>query len=314
MARGRHAEKPTHIPAKGWKDIAFRVKDEMASDHVGLIAAGIAFYVLLALFPALTALLAIGGLLVEPGQIVEELQTLTDIMPREVASIIMSQAEKVAGSRQGGLGLAAVLGIMLAIYAASKGVAALIEGLNVAYDEEETRGFIWLKVITLGLTLALILGAVLAMVLLMAVPVALSFVSLGQGAEFAITAASWLLMLVLLMAALAFLYRFGPDRDRAEWRWASPGSIIACVLWLIASIGFGIYVANFGSYNESFGSLGGAIVLLMWLWISAYIVIMGAELNAEMEAQTRYDTTIGADEPMGQRGAEKADNLGGRQD
>ncbi|WP_324753278.1 YihY/virulence factor BrkB family protein [Roseovarius sp. Pro17] len=310
MSRGRHAEKPTDLPAKGWKDIALRVKDEMAADHVGLIAAGVAFYALLAIFPALTALLAIGGLLVEPTQIVDELQTLTSIMPEEVASIILSQAKDVAGSRQGGLGLAAVLGIVLALYSASKGIGSLIEGLNVAYDEEEDRGFIWLKVITFGLTIGLMIGVLLAIGLMMAVPAALSFVQLGPVVEIIVTAASWLLMLVLVAVALACLYRFGPDRDRAEWKWASPGSIIACIIWLVASVGFAVYVKNFGSYNESFGSLAGVIVLLMWLWISAYIVLMGAELNAEMEAQTRHDTTVGHDEPMGQRGAEKADRLG----
>ncbi|MDO5757920.1 MAG: YihY/virulence factor BrkB family protein [Rhodobacterales bacterium] len=310
MSRGRKAEKPTQIPAKGWKDIALRVKDEMAEDHVGLIAAGIAFYTLLAIFPALTALLAIGGLLVEPSQIVTELQTITEILPQEVATIILDQAQDVAGSAQGGLGLAAVLGLLLALYSASKGVGSLIEGLNVAYDEEETRGFIWLKVITIGLTLALILGAVVAMTLMVFIPAALAFIEIGPWIQLAVTGAGWLFMLGLLSVALAFLYRFGPDRDRAEWRWATAGSLLACVLWLIATIGFAIYAANFGSYNESFGSLGGAIVLLMWLWISAYIVLMGAELNAEMEAQTRCDTTIGEDQPMGQRGAEKADTLG----
>lgn len=310
MSRGRRAETPSAIPLKGWKDIILRVKDEMASDHVGLIAAGVAFYALLAIFPALTALLAIGGLLVEPLQIVDELNTLSNILPREIATIILSQAQDIAGSRQGGLGLAAVLGILLALYSASKGVGSLIEGLNVAYDEEETRGFIWLKVITFGLTAALIVGAVLAVMLLIAVSAAMAFVNLGAGVEIAVTGASWLFVLSLLSVALSALYRFGPDRDQPEWRWVSAGSIIACIIWLAASVGFAIYASNFGSYNESFGSLGGAIVLLMWLWISAYIVLMGAELNAEMEAQTSYDTTVGPDEPMGQRGARKADELG----
>ncbi|QYX58283.1 YihY/virulence factor BrkB family protein [Roseovarius sp. SCSIO 43702] len=310
MARGRHAETPTDIPAAGWKDIAFRVKDEIAADRVSLIAAGVAFYALLALFPAITALLAIGGLIVEPSQIVTVLDELTAIMPEDVASIILDQAEKVAGSREGGLGLAAVLGIVLALYSASKGVGSLIEGLNVAYDEEETRNFIWLKVITFGLTLALILGVVLAIILMVAVPAALSFVELGSRVEMLVTGASWLLMLVLVAVALALLYRFGPDRDQPEWSWLSLGSVLACVLWLVASIGFALYVSNFGSYNESFGSLAGVIVLLMWLWLSAFVVLMGAEFNAELEAQTRYDTTVGPDEPMGERDAEKADNLG----
>ncbi|HEY9038850.1 MAG TPA: YihY/virulence factor BrkB family protein [Roseovarius sp.] len=310
MPRGRDAEHPARIPAKGWKDILFRVKDEMAADHVGLIAAGVAFYTLLALFPAITAMLAIGGLLVEPSQIVDQLTNVTQIMPENVATIILTQAQEVAGSQKAGLGLAAALGILLAIYSASKGVGSLIEGLNVAYDEDETRGFVWLKLVTLGLTVTLILGVVGALFLMTAIPLALTFVQLGGAAEIIVTGVSWLLMLGLIMLALAMLYRYGPDRDRPEWRWASLGSVVACAAWLIATIGFAIYAANFGSYNESFGSLGGAIVLLMWLWISAYVVLMGAELNAEIEAQTRYDTTVGPTEPMGTRGAEKADNLG----
>ncbi len=310
MTRGRNAESPTRIPAKGWKDIAFRVKDEMADDHVGLIAAGVAFYTLLALFPAITAMLAIGGLLVEPSQIVDQLRNVTQIMPENVADIILKQAQDVAGSQNAGLGLAAVLGIGLAIYSASKGVGSLIEGLNVAYDEDETRGFFWLKLVTLGLTVTLILGVVGALFLLTVIPLALTFVQLGGAAEVIVTGISWLLMLALIMLALAMLYRYGPDRDRPEWRWASLGSVIACLAWVAATAGFAIYAANFGSYNESFGSLGGVIVLLMWLWISAYVVLMGAELNAEIEAQTRYDTTVGPDAPMGARGAQKADKLG----
>lgn len=189
-----------------------------------------------------------------------------------------------------------------------------MEGLNVAYDEEEGRGFIWLKVVTLALTIALMLGVVIALVLMMAVPAALAFVQLGPIVETVIVGASWMLLLVLLTVALACLYRFGPDRDQPEWCWTSPGALLACAVSLIASIGFALYAANFGSYNETFGSLSGAIVLLTWLWISAYVVLMGAELNAEMEAQTRYDTTIGPEEPMGERGAVKADRLGAAHD
>ncbi|KEO61697.1 YihY/virulence factor BrkB family protein [Thioclava indica] len=310
MVRGRRAKTPTDIPAMGWKDIALRVKKQMASDHVGLVAAGIAFYTLLAIFPALTAVLAIGGLVIDPSQIVTQLHTVTEILPQQASTIILDQARDVAGSGTGGLGLTAILGILLALYSASKGVSSLIEGMNVAYDEEEERSFIWLMVIRLGFTVALVVAAVLVLGIMMVIPSVLAFVDLGSAAEGAITGASWLLMLVVLVVALTALYRFGPDRDSPEWRWVTPGSLVACIVWLIATIGFAIYAANFGSYNESFGSLGGAIVLLMWLWVSAFIVLMGAELNAEIEAQTRHDTTTGENEPMGERGAQKADHLG----
>lgn len=310
MARGRTAESPDNIPAKGWKDVAFRVKDEIANDRIGLVAAGVAFYGLLALFPAITAVIAISGLLVEPSQIVEQMRSFSGLMPEEVMTIITDQATSVAGSRDGGLGLAAIVGILVALYSASKGMASLIEGLNVVYDENESRGFIKLKLVTLGLTLLLIAGLVIGLGVTLAVPAILTFANLGPLSSVLATVLPWILLVAMTMLGLAALYHFAPSRDRPEWQWASPGAIIGCIMWIVASVGFAFYVGNFGSYNESFGTLAGAIVLLMWFWISAYIVLVGAEVNAELEAQTRKDTTVGKDEPMGERDAVKADNLG----
>ncbi|EBA11170.1 YihY/virulence factor BrkB family protein [Roseobacter sp. CCS2] len=313
MSRGRNASSPSDIPGKGWKDIALRLKDEVSEDRVGLIAAGVAFYGLLALFPAITAILAIGGLLVEPNQIIEQLSALAGIVPEAAMTIITEQATAVAGSREGGLGLAALLGIGLAIYSASKGMGSLMDGMNVAYDEIEERGFIRLKLETLGLTLLLIIGLLIGLSAMIAVPVAINALSLGVVTETLGTVVVIAVLLGLTLVGLAVLYRYGPSRDAAEMQWATPGAIAACFLWLLGSAGFAFYVANFGSYNESFGALGGVVILLMWLWISAYVIILGAELNAEMEAQTRHDTTVGQDRPMGSRDAEKADNLGDRQ-
>ena len=310
MARGRSADSPTEIPPKGWKDIAFRVKDEVAADRVGLIAAGVAFYGLLALFPAITALIAISGLLVEPSQVVAQLEDLKGLMPEEVIAIVTDQATAVAGSREGGLGLAAVLGVLIALWSASKGMASLIEGVNVAYDEEEKRGFIKLKLVTLGLTFFLMMGLLGALIATLVLPIVLALFELGPMFEILMTAVLWVGLFCLTVFGLSVLYRYAPSRDAPEWQWASPGALIACLVWVIASAGFAFYVGNFGSYNESFGSLAGVIVLLMWFWISAFIILLGAEVNAEMEAQTREDTTTGPDEPMGQRGAVKADTLG----
>ena len=273
MNRGRYAETPRAIPAKGWKDIAFRVKDEMASDHVGLIAAGVAFYALLAIFPAITALMALAGLAMEPAEVTLQLKTFTAMIPKEAAQIILDQAVAVTGSEETGLGLAFVLGLLLAIYSSSKGMGSLIEGLNVAYDESEQRGFIKKMFTTLTLTLFLIVGLLMGLAASLAVPAVLGFVTLPSWLETTVALSGW-------------------------------------VIWIIASLGFSIYVSNFGSYNESFGSMAGVIILLMWLWISAFIVLLGAELNSEIEAQTRYDTTVGPGEPMGERGAVKADTLG----
>ncbi|MFG6584835.1 YihY/virulence factor BrkB family protein [Sulfitobacter sp. 1A12779] len=310
MARGRKAETPMEIPAPGWKDILLRVKDEIAADHVSLVAAGVAFYALLAIFPAVTALMALAGLVMEPAQVTAQLESLTNLIPEEAANIILDQAVAVTGSEETGLGWAFLIGLALALYSASKGVGSLMEGLNVAYDEDETRGFVSKLIWTLGLTLMLIGVLLLGLAATLAVPAVVAFLALPDWVETLLTYGSWVLLAALTALALAVLYRYGPARDDAEWKWLTPGSIIACILWIVASIGFSIYVSNFGSYNESFGSMAGAIILLMWLWISAFIVLLGAEFNSEMEAQTRKDSTTGPDEPMGQRDAVKADKLG----
>ncbi len=310
MPRGRSADHPYQIPLKGWKDIAFRVKDEIEADRVGLIAAGIAFYGLLALFPGLAAAMAIAGLLTEPAMIVGELERLGQMLPDQAAEIIVDQASSVAGSREGGLGLAAIGGILLAIYSASKGIKSLIQGLNIAYDEEETRGFFKLTALTLGLTLFVILGLLLNLAATLVVPAVLSFVDFGPGFELFVQLVTAAVLFCLTVFALGFIYRHGPDRDTAEWQWITPGAVVACLLWAIGSVAFGFYVSNFASYNETFGTLGGVIVLLMWLWLSAYIVLFGAELDSEIEAQTRVDSTTGQPEPRGERGAVKADVLG----
>ena len=310
MARGRHAEKPADIPPKGWKDIAWRLKDQLADDHVGLIAAGVAFYGLLALFPAITAVLAIGGLLVQPSDIVNQLSTYSALVPEEVMTIITDQATKVAGSREGGLGLAALAGLSVAIYSASKGMASLIEGMNVAYDEKEKRSFIVKTLTTVGLTMFLVIGMVLGLAATLAVPSMLAFLDTGFLTKALGTAVVWAMLLLFTLFGLAVLYRYGPSRDKPEFQWVSPGAVAACLMWIVGSAGFAFYVSNFSSYNESFGSLAGVVVLLMWFWISAFIILLGAELNAEIEAQTRHDTTVGQSEPMGERDAVKADHLG----
>ncbi|WP_099826280.1 YihY/virulence factor BrkB family protein [Oceaniglobus indicus] len=310
MTRGRDAETPNEIPKPGWKDILLRVKDEIAKDHVGLIAAGVAFYGLLALFPAITALMALAGLVLEPSEVTAQIESLATVIPDQAADIIIGQAVEVAGSQNGGLGLALLLGLGLALYSASKGVGSLMEGLNVAYDEDESRGFIKLTLVKLGLTLLLIVGLVAGLGATLALPAVLSFLNLPDWLNTVLGLARWVILGVLTLGGLGALYRWGPSREDAQWKWLAPGTLAACALWLIGSLAFSVYVANFASYNESFGSMAGVIILLMWLWLSAYVVLMGAELNAEIEAQTARDTTTGTREPMGARGAEKADRLG----
>ncbi|WGH77933.1 YihY/virulence factor BrkB family protein [Jannaschia ovalis] len=308
--RGRDATHPQGIPARGWKDIALRVAGQVSKDHVLLIAAGVAFYGLLAVFPAITALMSITGLLYEPQELVSALEGVTAVVPSDVSEILMAQATEVAGSQQGGLTLGLVLGLGIALWSASAGVGSLIEGINFAYDEKETRSFVKLKALTILMTVLIILGVLVAAVLIVVVPIVLSFVAFAPWVERLIQWVKYIPLALLVIFGLGVLYRYGPDRETAKIRWLAPGTLIAALLWLIASIGFSVYVSNFGSYNETFGSIAGVVVMLLWMWISAVVILLGAELNSEIEAQTARDTTTGIREPMGHRGAVKADNVG----
>lgn len=306
---GENAASPRDIPARGWWAILRRAYGEIGTDHVSLLAAGVAFYGLLALFPAITALLAISGLVLEPSDVTDQIDRLAAILPQEAADIILGQAVEVAGSQEAGLGLAAVVGILIALYSASKGVGSLIEGLNIAYDETETRGFIALTAVKLALTVFLVVGMILALSATLVLPGILAVIDLGATTEMLIGVARWALLFVLVTFGIATLYRFGPSRADAKLNWLLPGALVACTLWLVASIGLSVYVEHFASYNESFGTLSGVIILLMWLWLSTFVILFGAELNGEAEAQTRVDTTTGPEMPMGARGAVKADTL-----
>jgi membrane protein len=310
LARGRNATTPQEIPATGWMDIAFRIKDQVFRDHIGLTAAGVAFYGLLALLPTITACMALAGLLIDPSEIVDQMNRFAAPLPDEAATIIVGQASAVAGSGNGGLGLAALFGIALAIYSASRGVASLIEGMNIAFDEREQRGIVKRLLLTYGLTLFLIVGFLLGLGATMVLPAVLSLLDLGPLTELLAQVGSWAGMLLLAMCGLAILYRYGPDRARAKWRWITTGSVLATLIWLAGSIAFAFYVSNFSSYNQTFGTLGGVVVLLMWLWLSSFAILIGAEIDAEIEAQTAVDSTTGPPKPMGERGAAKADNLG----
>ncbi|AJE49077.1 membrane protein [Celeribacter indicus] len=301
------ASRPLELGWSGWKAALLRVKDALRQDRVGLVAAGVAFFGLLALFPAITAVIALGGLLFEPSEITEPIRSISAAMPERAAQIILDQATAVAGTRDGGLGLAAILGLAIALYSASKGVANLIEGINVAYNQSETRGFIRLKALTLGLTLLLIVGVVVAIAAIVVLPGLLAILDLGPVTEMVITVVRWAFLLVLAVLSIAAMYRFGADREPAQWRWVLPGALLSCLLWIGSSLLFALYAENFGSYQESFGTLAGVIILMIWLWISAYVVLLGAELNGELEAQTYIDTTTGRPLPRGARGAVKAD-------
>jgi membrane protein len=308
--RGREASTPTQIPALGWKDILWRAYEEFGQDRIMAVAAGVTYYALLALFPAIAALVSIYGLFADPATIQEHLDTLSDVLPGGAMNIIREQVTRIASAGGGTLGLSFIIGLGISLWSANAGMKAVLDALNIVYDEEEKRGFLALNLQSLTFTLAAIAFVLLALAGIVVLPAVLDFVGLGPAAEWLLSLARWPILLAAVIAGLAVLYRYGPSRDRAEWKWVTPGGIVAAVLWLVGSMLFSWYVSNFGSYNETYGSLGAVIGFMTWIWISSIVVLLGAEINAEMEHQTAKDTTEGPPEPLGHRGATMADTIG----
>jgi membrane protein len=310
VERGRVADAPSEIPAPGWRDVLLRVRQQISEDNISMIAAGVAFYGLLAIFPAITAFVSIWGLVADPAQVEQQFAAVEGIVPADAWALLNEQLRSVASSTSASLGWGVALGILVALWSAGAGVRALISALNIAYDEDEKRGFIKLYAVGFLLTVCLIVGAVLALIVIVAVPVALQFLPLGGLSSTLISALTWLVMAAIVVFGLGVLYGYGPSRSPAQLRWITWGAIAAAILWLLASLLFQVYVANFANYTATYGSLGAVIALLMWLWVSAFVVLLGAELNAEMEHQTRKDTTTGPEKPLGARGAYVADHVG----
>jgi len=308
--RGRAADTPGEIPAKGWKDILWRVYEAIGNDRLLSVAAGVTFYILLAIFPALAALVSLYGLFADPTTINDHLSAMSGVLPGGAIEIVGEQVKRISSQGEGTLGFAFFSGLAISLWSANAGVKAVFDALNVVYEEEEKRGFIQLNLRSLLFTFGALLFLLVALASVVVLPVIFEFLHLGDVLEPLLAIARWPLLLAVTIFALAVLYRYGPSRDEAEWRWLSPGSVVAAVLWLVGSMLFSWYVSSFGNYNETYGSLGAAIGFMTWIWISATIILIGGELNAEIEHQTAKDTTTGPTKPLGTRGAQMADRLG----
>ncbi len=309
-ANGHDATSPARIPSRGWWQILKRTRAEATDDNLGLVAAGVAFYGFLAMVPALGAMVLTYGLIVDASDVPRQMQALTGQIPQDAASLIQEQLTAVArtASEKKGWGLLLALG--LAMYGAMQGANGIVGALNIVYEQKETRGFLKTTLLNAAVTIASVL---LAVALLFAASVT-GFLEefakgLGDGAVIVIKSASWLGAATLASAAVAALYRYTPDRAPARWRWLTAGSVLATVGLIATTAGFGWYAASFGNYNATYGSLGAVVVLLLWLYLSAYVLLLGAELNAEIEHQTARDTTTGPERPLGQRRARMADEV-----
>jgi len=291
-------------------DIAWRVYEEIGNDRILAVAAGVTFYALLALFPAIAAFVSLYGLFADPGTINDHLASLTGLLPGGAIDVIGDQVKRITSKPGGTLGLAFFSGLAISLWSANAGMKAIFDALNVAYGEREKRNFIWLNLQSLAFTFGALVFLAIGVTVVVVVPVALNYLGLGSLGGWLIWIGRWPAMFAIILLALAVLYRYGPSRDRPRWRWVTPGSILAAAGWIIFSMLFSWYVGSFGSYNETYGSLGAAIGFLTWVWLSTTIVLVGAELNAEIEHQTKKDTTEGAPEPLGARGARMADTVG----
>jgi membrane protein len=308
--RGRSATSPHQIPMPGWKDILVRSWEEVSANNIFLVSGGVTYAVLLALFPALAALVSIYGLLLNPAQVEQQVAALSHILPQESTQMIGDELHKLVTAPSGSLSISAGVALLLALWSASRGMSGLITALDIAYDEKETRGFFKLNFIAIGLTVAMLIGGTVIIALVGVLPAAIQFIGLGNSAQWILLIVEWPILIAVVMMGLAVLYRYAPDRHPPRWRWVSPGAIAATFLWLLGSLGFTVYVAHFNSYDKTYGSLGGVVVMLTWLYLSAFVALFGAVVNAQSERQTQADSTVGNSKPLGDRRAHAADTIG----
>ena len=306
---GIHAEKPTDIPWRGWKQILTRAWAENKADNMPIIAGGVAFFGFLSIFPALIALLSLYGLVATPETVARQVENLSAQLPDSAAQIIEEQLNAIVANSGSALTFGLIVSILAALWSASGGVGNLITAVNLAYDEVEARNFVKLKLMSLGLVLGSIVFVLITFGLIAIVPAVLGALPLGVVGTILAQVVRWVLLLAVFAGALAVLYRVAPDRDAPRFSWVSLGAVVVTVVWAIVSVGFSLYVDNFGSYDKTYGAIAGVIVLMLWLYLTCYLVLLGAEINSEAEHQTAHDTTEGEPQRMGARDAKMADTL-----
>jgi membrane protein len=306
---GLHAEKPTQIPWRGWKQVLKRAWAEHKADNMPIIAGGVAFFGFLSVFPALIALISLYGLVASPETVAQQVEDISAQLPSDASKLIEDQLTSIVSNSGSALSVGLVISILAALWSASGGVGNLITAVNLAYDEVETRKFVKLKLLSLGLTLGAILFVLVTFGLVAVVPSVIEALPLGVVGTILAQVARWVLLLAVFAGSLAVLYRVAPDRDAPRYSWVSLGAVVVTVIWALVSVAFAVYVDNFGSYDKTYGTIAGVIVLMLWLYLTCYLVLLGAEINSEAEHQTAHDTTTGEPQPMGSRDATMADTL-----
>src|SRR4051794_3076246 len=306
---GIHAEKPTDIPWRGGKQILKRAWAENKADNMPIIAGGVAFFGFLSIFPAMIAMISLYGLVASPETVARQVENLSKQLPQSAAELIGQQLTSIVDNSSSALSISLVVSILAALWSASGGIGNLVTAVNLAYDEVEARNFVRLKMTALALTLGGIVFVLVTFGLIAVVPAVIEALPLGIVGTILAQVARWVLLLAVFAGSLAVLYRVAADRDAPRFRWVSLGAVIVTVMWAAVSVGFALYVNNFGSYDKTYGTIAGVIVLMLWLYLTCYLVLLGAEINAEAEHQTAEDTTEGEPAPMGERNATMADTL-----
>lgn len=308
--RGREADTPGEIPARGLRDVFWRVIESVMGDRVTLIAAGVTYYILLSLFPAMAALVALYGFVAEPSTIMGHIGFLASVFPPGSFDLILDQLQALTQQKTSTLSFAFFSGLFIALWSANSGIKAIFDAMNVAYQEQEKRSFLHLNLLSFAFTFCALIIAIVLIAAIGVLPVALSYIWLDRWQELLARFARWPLILAVVGCSITFIYRFGPSREQAKLRWLSWGVVFSTLLWMTATFLFSFYIENFANYNATYGTLGALIGMMVWVWISVIILIVGAELNAELEHQTTRDSTTGSPQPMGERGAFVADTIG----
>ena len=311
--RGRGATAPWEIPWRGWKDIFVRTYRELNDDRVLAVAAGVVFYVLLAIFPTISTFVSLYAFFADPATIREHLSVAAGVMPPDAFDLLQGEVMRIASKPSFTLGLASLFSLLFALWSANAGTKAMFDALNVAYDETEKRGFIVLNIVSLAFTAGAIVFLLLAVSAVIVVPLMLGSMGMQETGGQILSILRWPILLLLVAGALSLLYRYGPSRREPKWRWVTVGSLLASLLWLVGSGIFSWYLTHFADFSATYGSLGAAIGLMMWLWLTSIVILAGAELDSEIEHQTARDSTVGPEKPLGQRGATMADTVGAAQ-
>ena len=283
----QRAESPSKMSFSGWKTVFLRVKDEIGENNVSIVSAGVAFYAFLAVFPALAALVSIYGLAMDPQSIQNQLSQISDMMPQQAYDILKNQLQGLTEKPGSALGWSMAIGILFSLWSANKGTKSLFTGVDIAYDTDNDRGFIKQNALTLAFTFGAIVLLIISMALIVAWPALVNQIGLPPVVETLISWGRWLLLALILIWFLGMVYKYAPDKMTPKFRWVLPGALLATFLWLIASWGFSFYVSKFGSYGEMYGSISAVVVMLLWLFITSFIILLGAELNSEIEKYLR---------------------------